>query len=337
MKYWVLSLLVMLPVFVSAQTAPVFLNNASFEDTPGAGKPPWGWFFCGPQLTSPPDVHPSGMYGVEEQARHGRTYVGMVVRDVNTWELIGQRLEVPLRAGRCYRFSIWMALPQQYLSLSRQTGQPVDYSQPAILRIWGGRINCENAELLAASDPVYHHDWKKYTFILQPEQDYSVISLEAYYMPSQMEPYCGSLLLDHASPLLPIDCETGDYDFPVFQQPAIPNTWDQARSFLRENSQKVALKPGNRSLQEQLYENEAGDLTQGNLHLHAIARCLRAFPEASMIIRIPFHNNFQYRKCREHIAARLNAWRLPSSQWKIKKKKGQGLKDQTLDFEFRDP
>lgn len=330
-------LFLLFPFLLTAQAVPVFLNNASFEDTPGHSKPPWGWFFCGPQLGSPPDVHPSGMFGVEEKARDGRTYVGMVVRDVNTWETIGQRLETPLLAGQCYRFSIWLALPQQYLSLSRQTGEPVDYSQPAILRIWGGQVNCENIELLAASTPIYHHDWKEYTLTFEPKQNYPVVTLEVHYDPSQLNPYCGSLLLDNASAFLPIDCETGAYDFRIDKMPAIPGEWEKARYFLEENSNRIAFKPGSRSLEEQIYQLKNGQLTRGNLYLHSVALCIYAFPQSSMVIRIPYHNAVQYRKCREYIAGQLQQWGLSSTQWKIKKRKVRGMQDKQLLIEFAHP
>jgi hypothetical protein len=323
-----------LPFALEAQAAPIFLNNASFEDTPGHSKPPWGWFFCGPQLASPPDVHPSGMYGVEEQAKDGRTYVGMVVRDVNTWETIGQRLETPLQAGQCYAFSIWLALPQQYLSISRQTNLPTDYSQPAILRIWGGHLNCDKRELLAASNPIYHPDWKEYRFVFQPRDHYSVVILEAFYDPNRLNPYCGSLLLDHASALLPVDCESGELDFRVETLPAPPNDLKTTKAVIQEYGEKLILKPGARALEEHLYRTEEGRLERGNLYLHGIARSLQRFPEVSMIVRIPFHNAVQYKKCREYLAFEMERWKVADDQWKIKKRKAKGMSDRKLTVEF---
>ena len=333
-NHLLVGLLLWLPSALWTQAAPIFLNNASFEDTPGHSKPPWGWFFCGPQLASPPDVHPSGMYGVEEQAKDGRTYVGMVVRDVNTWETIGQRLETPLRAGQCYAFSIWLALPQQYLSISRQTNLPADYSQPAILRIWGGHLNCDKRELLASSKPVYHPDWKEYRFVLQSQDDHSVLNLEAFYDPNRLNPYCGSLLLDHASALLPVDCETGELDFKVEKLPPPPNDRQAMKAFLEGYGDKLILKPGARALEEHFYQLEDGRLERGNLYLHSIARNLVRFPATSMTIRIPFHNAVQYKKCREYLTSELKRWKVTDDQWKIKKRKVKGMKDRGIIVEF---
>lgn len=328
------ALMLWLPSVLGAQALPIFLNNPSFEDTPGHSKPPWGWFFCGPQLASPPDVHPSGMYGVEEQAKDGRTYVGMVVRDVNTWETIGQRLETSLRAGQCYAFSIWLALPQQYLSISRQTNLPTDYSQPTILRIWGGHLNCDTRELLAVSEPVYHPDWKEYRFVLQPQDNYSVLILEAFYDPNRLDPYCGSLLLDHASALLPVDCETGELDFRVEMLPPTPDDRQARKALLEEYREKLVLKPGARTLEEHLYQLEDGRLERGNLYFRSIVRSLQQFQEAAMTIRIPFHNAVQYKKCREYLVSELQRWKVADDQWKIKKRKMQGMSDKKLTVEF---
>lgn len=323
-----------LPSALGAQALPIFLNNASFEDTPGHSKPPWGWFFCGPQLASPPDVHPSGMYGVEERAKDGLTYVGMVVRDVNTWETIGQRLETPLRAGQCYAFSIWLALPQQYLSISRQTNLPTDYSQPTILRIWGGHLNCDKRELLASSKPVFHPDWKEYQFMLQPQDNYSVLILEAFYDPNRLNPYCGSLLLDHASALLPVDCETGALDFQVETLPPPPGDRQAMKTFTEAYREKLVLKPGARALEEHLYQLDDGRLERGNLYLRTIARSMQPFPEVAMTIRIPFHNAVQYKKCREYLVHELSRWQVADDQWKIKKRKVKGMNDRELTVEF---
>jgi len=333
-RYFGFSVMLFFPFLLLAQAVPILLNNASFEDTPGHSKPPWGWFFCGPQLASPPDVHPSGMYGVEEQAKDGRTYVGMVIRDVNTWETIGQKLEKPLLAGECYTFSIWLALPQQYLSVSRRTGLPVDYSEPAILRIWGGEVHCEKVELLASSNPVYHPDWKEYRFMLIPQANYSVITLEAHYDPRQIDPYCGSLLLDNASALLPVDCETGDYDFEVEMLPVIPQNWEEVEAYIQENSKKVKFKPGNRALEEQFYRLEDGQIIRGNIYLHSIVMSLFQFPEAAMVIKIPFYNAVQYKKCREYLADQLYLWHISDAQWKIKKRKVKGMHDKQLQVEL---
>ncbi len=333
-RFKLLFLVFLTPIFLMGQAKPIFLNNPSFEDKPGHRKPPRGWFFCAPQLESPPDVHPSGMFGVEEQPKDGRTYVGMVVRDVGTWESIGQRLETPLLAGRCYQFSVWLALPQRYLSVSRQTGQPADYNRPTILRIWGGRLNCDKLALLAESSEIYHPDWKKYTFTIQPEEDYPVISLEAYYVKEILNPYCGSLLMDYASAILPFDCESGEYDFQAEKLSPPPPNWAEAQTFIQQNAEAIKLKPGGRWLEKQFYINQRGELAEGNIYLNRIALALKAFPEAKVNIQIPAFNTIQFNKCKENLTAQLIKWGVPESQWKLKRKKVKSMKDKQIRFDL---
>jgi hypothetical protein len=67
------------------------LNNPSFEDKPSSGKTPRGWENWGFQNQSEVDIQP-GQFDVMYKTYHGKTYVGMVVRDDNTYESIGQNL-----------------------------------------------------------------------------------------------------------------------------------------------------------------------------------------------------------------------------------------------------
>ena len=323
LKTYLACLFIAVPILLSAQAKPLFLNNPSFEDKPGYSKPPLGWFFCGPQGESPPDVHPAGLFGVEEQAKNGKTYVGMVTRDGGTWEAIGQRLEAPMQAGQCYRFSMWMALPQQYNSYSRVTGLPTNFIQPIILRIWGGHLLCEKKALLAESTPIYHNDWKQYQFQIQAEEPFSVILLEAYYDQDSIHPYCGSILLDHASVFMPVDCESGEMDLSVEKLGKVPANWSELENHLAQNGQQLHLKLGGRMLEEHLYQLPDESLQQGNLYFHRIALALNAFPNAFVEIRIPVLNGTQFKKCRAQMETQLEAWEVPENQWKIKKSKSR--------------
>ncbi|HRI59483.1 MAG TPA: hypothetical protein PK228_07160, partial [Saprospiraceae bacterium] len=68
------------------------LSNPSFEDTPKTGEVPVGWYDCGAAMETPPDVQP-GSFGVVSSPYDGNTYLGMVVRDNETWEAVGQQLQ----------------------------------------------------------------------------------------------------------------------------------------------------------------------------------------------------------------------------------------------------
>jgi hypothetical protein len=124
--------------FLSAQEI-IYLENPSFEDAPRHSRPPKGWNNEGFQGESPSDIHPAGNFGVSSPALDGRTYVGMVVRDNETWECVGQRLEHPLRAYTCYLWSVALMRSPEYISISRITKLKANFNKPCVLRVWGGK------------------------------------------------------------------------------------------------------------------------------------------------------------------------------------------------------
>ncbi len=182
----------------------IFLTNPSFEGIPKAGTVPEGWVDCGFPNESPADIQPNPSFGVDKKAAHGNTYLGMVVRDNDTWESIGQRLHHPLKVGKNYVIQLMLARSDVYYSYSRKSSNAntqVNYVTPTILRIWGGRRPCEKEELLAISQPITHEEWKAYQFKLSPEDfDYTFISFEAYY--SGQYPLIGNLLIDDVSNIM---------------------------------------------------------------------------------------------------------------------------------------
>lgn len=72
------------------------LVNPSFEAEPAEGRlngpMPKGWIDCGFPLQSTPDIHPvqNSLFGVDTPPRHGQSYLGLVVRENESWEMIGQ-------------------------------------------------------------------------------------------------------------------------------------------------------------------------------------------------------------------------------------------------------
>ncbi len=163
------------------------LENPSFEDIPKDATTPRGWNACGKYST--PDILP-GFWGVEMKPAHGKTFIGLIVREDNSWEYISQQLKQPLRRAGCYRFNI---------SLARAAGYS-GYSRPVKLRIWGGDSNCQKKELLGETKAIQHTSWKTYPFLFAPRsKKIKFITLEAYYIGEK--PYKGNLLIDNCSPI----------------------------------------------------------------------------------------------------------------------------------------
>lgn len=198
---------VVFPCLLLAQKE-IRLSNPSFEDTPAHSQTPQGWFNCGHAGESPPDVQP-GAFNVTRPPSHGRTYLGLVVRDNETNEAVGQPLSAPLEANKCYEFTIDLCRSDIYFSLSRATAQPANYSEPVVLRIWGGNGYCQKSELLYKTEAITNTYWRPYHFQLRPKYgNYHYLTLEAFYKTPTLLPYNGNILLDNASTIRQIPCDT---------------------------------------------------------------------------------------------------------------------------------
>jgi outer membrane protein OmpA-like peptidoglycan-associated protein len=191
-----------LPVF-GQKPVIIKLDNPSFEDFPGAAHTPQGWFDCGFAGESAPDVQPSGSFSVNKPAFHGSTYLGMVVRDNNTWEAIGQRLKSPLLKGVTYTFSLNASRSELYMSKSQLTGKDANYITPATVRIWAGSGYCAKEEMLDETEPVSEGNWKKFTFKFTPKMTLNYFMIEAFYKVPTLFPYNGNVLIDNASDIVP--------------------------------------------------------------------------------------------------------------------------------------
>lgn len=196
------------PLLSFAQDKAVInLVNPSFEDVPKCCDTPRGWMSCGEPGETAPDVQP-GYFEVNKEPNEGETYIGLVVRDNETWEAISQRLTMPLEKDKCYLMTMDLARSELYLSLSRTTTQEVNYTTPARLRIYGSNTLCGKRELLAQTPVIKHPRWIQYTFSLRPKKNtYSYIVFEAYYQTPILFPYNGNILMDNASPIQEIDCD----------------------------------------------------------------------------------------------------------------------------------
>ncbi|MEM9888257.1 MAG: hypothetical protein AAF849_20350, partial [Bacteroidota bacterium] len=207
-KHFSLAIAILCSFALQAQQS-IELKNPSFESFPRHGYTPKGWYDCGFENETPPDVHPSmagGEFKVTQPSQHQQTYLGMVVRDNETWESVSQRLIQPLQKGKCYNFSIYLSRSLIYKSVSRVTEEDANYATPCKLRIWAGNAYCDKAFLLAESKEVINTRWLKRTFKFEPDADYYHIQLEAFYETPMLSAYNGNILLDNASTITMIPC-----------------------------------------------------------------------------------------------------------------------------------
>ncbi len=210
---------------IFAQEGVIYLTNPSFEDMPQHSRAPLGWTDCGSPLESAPDVQP-GFWGVTKAAQNGKTYLGLVVRERETWEGVSQRMSRPMEKDKCYEFSLHLCRAEFYLSpLSADARDSANFITPARLRIYGGFGPCDKQYLLAETKQIISHRWLEYKFKLEPIANYTHITIEAFYQTPVLFPYNGNVLVDNLSEIKPIPCDKPIDDTPVAETPpAKPNT-----------------------------------------------------------------------------------------------------------------
>lgn len=207
------------PEQTTAQEVEIVLDNPSFEDIPRHSREPRYWTDCGWPSESPPDVQPDFTFQVTKQAFSGNTYLGMVTRDNDTWESVGQLLNQPLEEGKCYEFSMKLARSLSYYSVSREKNIPANYVEPIKLRIWAGFGMCDKREMLDESPLVSNTEWKEFKFKFEPGGNYTHFILEAFYKTPSLFPTNGNLLLDDASSIKMIPCDEPVPDGPQEPEP----------------------------------------------------------------------------------------------------------------------
>lgn len=196
-----------------AQPEIIHLTNPSFESFPIAGKAPYKWTDCGFDGESPADTHPGGNFDVIKHPAHGNTYLGIVTRANGTFESIGQELTSTLIEGQCYVFKISLCRSKLYVSRSRSPGKSVseryvNHVTPIKLVIMGANQICEEIEILGESSLISNSEWQDYIFVFKPRKSFNYVKLTAHYKKDYKEAYDGNLLVDNASPIIPITCDS---------------------------------------------------------------------------------------------------------------------------------
>jgi hypothetical protein len=163
------------------------ISNASFEDEPADATVPQGWMACKEGTT--PDILP-GYWGVYSEPSDGATYVGLITRQNNTWEVIGQRLSAPMQKGSCYAWALDLAHSDTYSG----------YNGPIKLRVWISKLKCQKDQLIFESPLIEHLDWQTYKIKFTPDDDYRYILLEAFHQEEEFS-YMGNILIDRIRPI----------------------------------------------------------------------------------------------------------------------------------------
>ncbi len=194
-----------------AQMDTIYFDNPSFDGKPyradGYSKNslPVGIYDCG-NGPSIPDIFPP-LYEknlIPEAPDHGKTYLGMVVRENNTRESVSQKLSKAILAGNCYTFSVSLAYSDDYLNQGdMQHG--AQYNLSATLKIYGGEDYCDKIELLWSSPSKIENSWQRHTIEFLAGEDFTHITFEADYILPDFKAN-GNILVDNLSPIIEIEC-----------------------------------------------------------------------------------------------------------------------------------
>lgn len=312
-----------------AQPVLIQWGNPSFEDVPGPGRPPLGWYFCGPPNETPPDVHPVGIMSVSLPAKHGKTYAGLVTRDNATQEALGQSLGQPLQAGHCYRLRFHAARSATFSSYSRLTELPADFTRAVRLQLWAGQGHCQMQELLAETTAIQDTIWKRFEVAFSPTANYDQFFFKVTYA-GEEEAYNGHILLDHLSPIIEEACRPDStqlaHRIPK-EAPSIGSP-EQLPQLIERQLPKVKWVKEGFTLEQQLLPPPGNALTwsHGNLGIYQIAHLLKAYPDAMLTIAVgPRKDPLQQHHIRL-IAAEFMAAGLPPKQCLIRPLKKRDLK-----------
>lgn len=288
------SFLTLLATFVSyfgwAQEGNIQLTNPSFEDVARHSHVPRGWYDCGFPGESPPDTQPdpAATFQVSKASYDGNTYLGLVVRDNDTWESVSQKLTKPVEKNKCYEFSLYMARSESYVSSSRITEEQANYITPAKVRIYGGFDYCDKQYLLGESKLVINTRWVQYNFKFEPIGNYTHIIIEAFYNTPTLFPYNGNILLDKASDLVLIPCDQPLAEEEPEEKPATPATKPPAKPEVKKpaTTPKVTTKsPEKKEEPKELIENvKISDIDRSELKTGSTIRIDNLYFEADKAV-----------------------------------------------------
>jgi hypothetical protein len=193
--------------FTLDSTKYIEFKNPSFESEKGASRLPKSWDSCNDTNDLLPDIQP-GTNGVRLPPFQGKTYISLLANKKGSTGEFKHNLPVTLKAGNCYRFSLYLAKSEKYITQSSSSSELISFSKPLKLEIYGLRndsCNLTDDTWLVETKAVHHDSWKKYIFNMQLTHDCKTLAFKANYADSK--PYNGNILIDNLSVINQIGCE----------------------------------------------------------------------------------------------------------------------------------
>lgn len=286
MRKWSMSILGMCVMYsLAAQSTVIQWSNPSFEDVPGPGRPPLGWYFCGPPEETPPDVQPVELLGVTKKAVHGKTYAGLVVRDNETQETLGQNLDQPILEGNCYLLRFYACMSEIFSSVSRLTREPSEFSHAVKLQIWGGQQHCDRKFLLAETEPVTENFWQIFHVFFNPPADCDQLFLTAAFNDAA-DPYNGHILIDNLSPIVSVNCDDPANSLKEPSEIGIETDNLNIKEAISREIPDIRWARNGFSLEQDFFQDPMGsdELVVGNKAIYRISHHLQTHPDALLTV-----------------------------------------------------
>jgi gliding motility-associated-like protein len=183
-------------LILSASTFGQYLENPSFEGSPGIDLIPPGWIPF--NQASSPDTEPLDCDNYP--AADGTTYITLVARGSgsqgrpNTSEDCQSPLLQSLLPGECYTLSMDLA-SRDDLGHYRTGEGFIYYSAPVILRVYGSADPGDKGESLLETEPVLNIHWETMTVTLKPRNEIKFLLFEVQLAGPSAEN--GNLLIDN--------------------------------------------------------------------------------------------------------------------------------------------
>lgn len=295
-----------------SQTDTIFLKNPSFEGIPRTGILPKGWLNCNENSAILPDVHPSGVHGVNKRSVNGDTYIALLTNEEGQLEKIGQQLAQPLKAGQCYFFKLSLCRTSQYQSTTRLLDKEKDFSEPVKLTIWGANNACQKLEKLSESNPVYNTNWLDFVFTFQPKEDYTFLILEAGSDDPVYSDVDGHVLIDNASSITPVSCDSLER-WSINEPDNLYGNFANAQNLLLH---EAALRDDPKGIKA-IYYNQKLSETEKTLAIQAIQLFAKRYPKRKANVIIEEPSKKQGKLSKKTLVKALNEINVASSAYTI--------------------
>lgn len=328
---------------IEAQEVVIPLLNPSFEksDYPKVTayhpvsspyyfkKDALNWEDCGVELfprESPPNIFTSEEinFGVEQDAADGTKFLCIVVRENGSWESLSQTLIRPMLANQCYAFKLKMSQSPVFKSRIRSNiGDEINFTEPIVLKIWGGNSSCDREELLAISPFVNNKNWMNFVFYLSPKSAHQSITFEAFHGGGSFKFPNGHILMDDLSSLVPVECNEeskvpndlvwADYDLNL----ANLKTVEDLKYFIKDSGANLDF----------IFTSKLNKFSKSTLN--EMMKAMEKFPNYKIVFLLSDAPRFVIKKRGKTLEKRMLINGFPESQYEIRRMNREDKKKAT--------